>query len=117
MDFASFLSRQEQEGDRAVHVEEVETEAIVFNVYSKMRVLESKYLDLATLYKDSLVDQTPGDSNPLTPNNIWEDRMKHAESKIIQDLMTEKSELQQNINNLNFVLTRALKTSPGSKQS
>jgi len=36
--------------------------------------------------------------------------MKDQESKIIKDLLTEKSALEDNINSLNFIVTRALKS-------
>jgi len=37
-------------------VEPIESEAIVLNVYSKMKNLENKYIDLANLYKESLIE-------------------------------------------------------------
>jgi hypothetical protein len=38
-------------------LEATESELIVMNVYSKMKNLENRYMDLANLYKESLIDQ------------------------------------------------------------
>jgi hypothetical protein len=38
-------------------LEATESELIVMNVYSKMKNLENRYMDLAKLYKESLIDQ------------------------------------------------------------
>lgn len=95
-------------------VEPIESEAIVLNVYSKMKNLENKYIDLANLYKESLIEQTP--ATPMSPENFEAQfnqingKIKTEESKIIKDLLTEKNALEDNINSLNFIVTRALKS-------
>ena len=92
-------------------VEPIESEAIVLNVYSKMKNLENKYIDLANLYKESLIEQTPTAPELFEAQfNQTKGRMKDQESKIIKDLLTEKSALEDNINSLNFIVTRALKS-------
>jgi hypothetical protein len=66
----SFTSQTEvsldQNIETSVNIEATESEIIVMNVYSKMKNLENRYMDLANLYKESLIDQTGSGESPLS---------------------------------------------------
>lgn len=89
---------------------------LVMNVYSKMKNLENKYIDLANFYKESLVKEkeefaaSPSLLAPQHSSNQASEVEAAAENMMIRDLIEEKRELEENMNNMKSVLKEQRQT-------
>lgn len=73
----------------------MEVDFVVQNVYSKIKNLENKYIDLANYYKEAAREKVA---------NNYKSGDQTEENLMIRDLIDKKRELEDNITNMKHII-------------